>query len=91
MEYPANCNSLVITIFHSTNADQGHNGQLRLSLQYELNISIVNALWVFLTGELLSLNDNKLKVKCLNITFNVSIICLYGSIFKDIYGFQLAS
>ena len=66
-EYRANCNSLIITIFHSTNTDQGHNGQLRLSLQYELNISIVNALWVFLTGELLSLHDNKLKVTCLKI------------------------
>ena len=43
--------------------DEGYNGQLKLSLEYELNISIVNALWVFLTGELLSLQDEKLKVQ----------------------------
>ena len=44
--------------------DRGDDGQLRMSLQYMMNISIVNALWVILTGELLSLQNTKLKVNC---------------------------
>ena len=41
----------------------GENGELRLCLQLKMNISIVNALWVILTGERLDLEDSKLKVQ----------------------------
>ena len=33
-----------------------------MCLQFKMNISIVNALWVILTGERLDLEDLKLKV-----------------------------
>ena len=42
--------------------DGGKDGQKRMSFQFKMNISIVNALWIILTGERLDLQDLKLKV-----------------------------
>ena len=50
------------TMYDIFETDGGKDGQKRMSFQFKMNISIVNALWIILTGERLDLQDLKLKV-----------------------------
>ena len=69
-------------IYFIINTNSNEHRQKKMCLQFKMNISIVNALWVILTGEHLDLEDLKLKVNFkyafirISMPKNISIILL---------------